>query len=215
MENPNPPKPLKRQRTGGRSATVLRAVADAVLDELVASGVAGFSVPRVASRAGVNSSSIYRRWPTKTELIGYAGAQWAQTVMPPPDLGSLRADLLGMLENGVKFVSDPRGRALIAMNFGDHGPAVDQLAPSAYWQQRLVQYQAMFDRAVQRGELPPDTHTEAILELAIGPLYARTFISRRPVTPAFLAHVVDAALAGRLCAHPPSSNQASARVTPG
>ena len=61
-----------RRRTGGRSARVLDAVADAVLKELAESGIENFSIPAVAARAGVSSSSIYRRWPSKAALIAFS-----------------------------------------------------------------------------------------------------------------------------------------------
>ncbi|WP_462390938.1 TetR/AcrR family transcriptional regulator [Acidovorax sp. Q11] len=186
--------PAPRRRVGGRSALVMQAVADAVMAELVEGGVENFSVPRVAARAGVNSSSIYRRWATKGALIAFAGGRWAEALMPTPDLGSLRSDLVQILENGQRFVNDPRGRALVALNFGEGDSATDAGSQGAYWQQRLQQHQAIFDRAIARGELAAHADVEEILERTIGPLYARTFISRRPLDRDFFERVVDAAL---------------------
>lgn len=183
-----------RRRVGGRSAVVMQAVADAVMAELVEGGAENFSMPRVAARAGVNSSSIYRRWATKGALVAFAAGRWAESHMPTPDLGSLRADLVAILENGQRFVTDPRGRALVALNFGDRAPSTDSPSQGSYWQQRLQQHQLVFDRAIARGELAPDVDTQEILERMIGPLYARAFISRRPLSRDFFERVVDAAL---------------------
>lgn len=183
-----------RRRTGGRSAKVLSSVADAVMAELVESGVEEFSIPRVAARAELHTSSIYRRWPNKWELISFAGASLAESMNAIPDCGSLRSDLLRMLEDGAKFVRDPRIRILIALGFSNRNSEEDQRARTSYWQQRLLSHQAIFDRALARGEIAPDADTEEILERTIGALYARAFISRRPITRDFLQRTVNGVL---------------------
>ena len=61
-----------RRRTGGRSARVLEAVAHAALEELSESGIENFSIQSVAARAGVSSSSLYRRWSNRAALIAFA-----------------------------------------------------------------------------------------------------------------------------------------------
>ncbi|MBC5768220.1 TetR/AcrR family transcriptional regulator [Ramlibacter albus] len=191
-----------RRRMGGRSARVLDAVANAVLEELGESGIEEFSIPRVAARAGVSSSSVYRRWPNKATLIAFAGDRMARETIPFPDLGSLRQDLLRVLQEVVETFRDPKSRALIAMAFsGSDSPDV-QRAQTTYWQMRVQEQQPMFDRAIARGEISPDTDTGAIIERAAGPLYFRFFISRLAITQAFLEQLVDAALAPVLAQKP-------------
>lgn len=180
---------------GGRSARVLDAVANAVLEELAESGMEDFSIPKVAARAGVSSSSVYRRWPNKATLIAFAGDRMARKTIPFPDRGSLREDLLQVLLEVVETFHDPKSRALIAMAFsGSDSPEV-QRAQTTYWKMRVEEQQPMFDRAIARGEITPDTDTGEIIERLAGPLYFRFFISRRPVTRQFLEHLADAALA--------------------
>src|SRR3954463_758778 len=98
-----------KRRTGGRSAVVLQSVAQAVMAELAEAGIENFSVPKVAARAGVSSSSIYRRWPNKADLIVFAGSHHSEVVLPMPNLGSLRADLLRLVRDVAKFVKNPQG----------------------------------------------------------------------------------------------------------
>jgi DNA-binding transcriptional regulator YbjK len=56
-------------RTGGRSARVREAILAATFRELIDSGYAAMSVEAVAARAGVNKTTIYRRWPTLDDLV--------------------------------------------------------------------------------------------------------------------------------------------------
>lgn len=195
-ENPQPEGGANepRRRTGGRSARVLDAVAQAVLDELKESGIEDFSIPQVAARAGVSNSSLYRRWPNKAALISFAGSRNSQATIPFPDCGSLRKDLTQAITEVLQTFSDPSMRAVIAMAFGiSDAPELKQ-ALDTFWQLRVEQQKEMFDRAIARGEIPADTDTNAIVERAVGPLYFRYFVTRRPITKKFLQELVDAAL---------------------
>lgn len=59
---------------------------------------------------------------------------------------------------------------------------------------RVEQQKALFDRAIACGEIAADTDTNAIVERAVGPLYFRYFVTRRPITKRFLQELVGAAL---------------------
>ena len=47
---------------GGRSDEVVRKVFDAATVELATSGYSGFRMEEVTARAGVNKTTVYRRW---------------------------------------------------------------------------------------------------------------------------------------------------------
>jgi AcrR family transcriptional regulator len=186
-----------RRRTGGRSARVLDAVARAVLEDLDESGIEDFSIPQVAARAGVSNSSLYRRWPNKAALIAFAGSRNSQATIPFPDCGSLRKDLAQALAEVHATFSDPSMRAVIAMAFSaSDAPELKQTLDT-FWQLRVEQQREMFNRAVERGEIAADADTSEIIERAVGPLYFRYFVTRRPITKKFIQKLVDAALPPR------------------
>ena len=60
----------------------------------------------------------------------------------------------------------------------------------------------MFNRAIARGEITADVDMSEIIERAVGPLYFRHFVTRRPITKKFIQKLVDAAL-------PPTSAMSS------
>src|SRR5579863_7338677 len=82
------------RRPGGRSARVRARVLEATLDELVESGYAGMTVQGVAARAGVNKTSLYRRWGSKGGLLADALLSSSSDLTDPADTGNLRQDLL-------------------------------------------------------------------------------------------------------------------------
>jgi hypothetical protein len=50
------------------------------------------------------------------------------------------------------------------------------------------------ERAVERGELPPDTDVDLLIDLVSGPIFYRTLVARRPVEPEEVERLIDAAL---------------------
>lgn len=183
-----------RRRTGGRSARVLDSVANAALLELSESGVENFSLPSVAARAGVSSSSLYRRWSNKAALIAFACGRHTQKTVPFPDCGALRDDLIRVLEEVSELIKDPKSRGMFAMAFSIRDSPEAQRTLITFWKLRVEQQQAMFDRAVARGEIDKAIDTGEIIERVVGPLYFRYFVSRRPVTSRFLQDLVDSVL---------------------
>ena len=72
-------------RTGGRSARVVKEVLAAALTTFAEQGYARLSIESVALRAGVNKTTVYRRWPTKAELLGAAFLTLRDDEPEPPD----------------------------------------------------------------------------------------------------------------------------------
>src|SRR6476620_6709836 len=88
-----PKSPLvRRPRTGGRSARVVSTVLRTTLEVLGHQGYAGLRVDEIAERAGVNKTTIYRRWPTRAHLVIAALTNLAT---PPVavETGHLESDL--------------------------------------------------------------------------------------------------------------------------
>ncbi|HEY1737864.1 MAG TPA: helix-turn-helix domain-containing protein, partial [Acidimicrobiia bacterium] len=52
-----------------RSAECDRAILEAALAEYAVRGLEAMSVDAVAARAGVSKATIYRRYPSKVELV--------------------------------------------------------------------------------------------------------------------------------------------------
>lgn len=186
--------PARKARLGGRSARVLEQVAEAAIAELCEAGIVGFSMPRVAQRAGVNTATIYRRWPNAAALIAYAAASLARQEMPAPDTGSLEGDLRARLKNLRAFLDDPRSAVLVSIAFASGDDPELVRMKREYWSGRAADRAAMFRRACLRGELDPGADFEAMMELAIGPLYVRRFISMQAIDDAFIERIVASAL---------------------
>src|SRR5438094_8033869 len=82
-----------KRRPGGRRARIRQAVLDAAFAELGEKGYGGLSIEAVAQRSGVAKTTVYRRWPTRNELVADALDSRSDRYEPVPDTGSLRGDL--------------------------------------------------------------------------------------------------------------------------
>ena len=56
------------------------------------------TVDAVAARARASKATVYRRWPSKAELVLAAFIEGVRQVAVPPETGTLRGDLLHMGE---------------------------------------------------------------------------------------------------------------------
>src|SRR5256885_5219091 len=105
----------KGVRTGGRSGRVREAILAAVIDELTRAGYAALTVETVAARAGVNRTTIYRRWPTLDDLLVDALTTWSLEALPVPDTGSIETDLLTLGRELADVLNGGIGRQVAAM----------------------------------------------------------------------------------------------------
>jgi AcrR family transcriptional regulator len=77
-----------------RGAVLERAILDAALEQLSTVGWNGLTMEGVAARAQTGKAAVYRRWPSKEDLVADALKAGLPSLTEAPDLGSVRDDLL-------------------------------------------------------------------------------------------------------------------------
>jgi hypothetical protein len=65
-----------------------------------------------------------------------------------------------------------------------------------FWRERLDVGTAVLSRGIGRGELPPDTDADLLLEAFLAPIYLRVLLSRQFVTAEFLGELIELLLDG-------------------
>ncbi|WLP92341.1 TetR/AcrR family transcriptional regulator [Gordonia sp. NB41Y] len=154
------------RRPGGRSARVQQAVYSAV-GELVGRGHRDtMTIPQVAEIAGVNPTSIYRRWGSITALLEEVAVAVLTRGEDIPDTGTLRGDLDAWATIIGADITRPRRRAYLRALVNSRDEPVE-LCPC--WEIRRAQAETMVERARVRGEAAPTV--TAILCHIIAPLY--------------------------------------------
>jgi AcrR family transcriptional regulator len=171
-------------RPGGRSARVRDAVHDAVV-ELLAAGEVDATVPKIAERAGVNPTSVYRRWGTRDNLLLDAAVTRLRETSPIPDTGSLPGDLTGWADGVERAMRDRHGQILLRALVATMAP---ERQPVEYLQARGDDLQRTLDAAAARGEAVPAV--QDLLDHVLAPLYLRVLF-RLPVEPGVGAQLVE------------------------
>lgn len=153
-------------RPGGRASRVTAAIYTSV-GELMGKGAGKISFPVIAERAGVNPTTLYRRWgDVNTLLEEVAVAALTREGDSLPDTGSLAEDLTAWANVIAADITRPdRTRYLRAMV----SARTDVVAACPVMETRHEQATEMVRRARERGEAAPTV--EQILDHVIAPLY--------------------------------------------
>src|SRR5579863_6242833 len=143
----------------------------AVVGELIDNGYAGTTVERVAARAGIAKTTIYRRWGGLNGLLADLMSGYAAQQIPPPDRGDLGADLRALAGDVVASLQDPAIRAaftsIVAAAVQD--PAARGVL-SRFVAARTALMTVVVDRAVQRGEVPAGTDAAGVIQIVTAEL---------------------------------------------
>jgi AcrR family transcriptional regulator len=155
----------KRQRPGGRAARVRHAVLTAARD-LYVSGETLPTLTDIAAKAGVQRTTLYRRWGNSEAVLLEAVGESIQKAIPLPNTGSLRKDLMKFARAAHEYHRSEGGRSFVAMALG----APDQVKQK-YWHDRYAALQQIFENAVRRKEIAPQADWSFYLDLFIAPWY--------------------------------------------
>jgi AcrR family transcriptional regulator len=173
-------------RPGGRSARVQEAVHAAVRDLEAEAGRAALTVPRIAARAGVTPSTIYRRWGDLHELLSDVAVERLRPEAPPEDRATLAADLEAWAEQFLDEMSSPPGRAYIRDALLGDSDGSNAGRCSAY---AAGQIEVILARAAARGEDAPEVET--VLDRVVAPMMYRILFRPDQLDPAYARHLVS------------------------
>lgn len=196
----------RRDAGRARGAPIVEAVLARTLEELATTGLDGLSVERIARRAEVNKTSIYRRWPTREALVAAALEGVRDSVASQaPDTGSLRGDLVALMGPVVDFLGQPTGRALVRAAFSESAEsAVAALAARHLSEQATGPVGDLVARAQARGEWREGVRGDQVLFMLVGAILHRAMLEHAPLTRPWLGSLVDLVLFGVVPREPAS-----------
>ncbi len=176
-----------RRRGRPRSSETEQAILQATRELLVEGGVQGLTVEKVAARAGVAKTTIYRRWRDKDELALAVVLDMVEQVVQLPELGDTRAELLAFVNAAVEVLgSTLMGRVMQGLV---SDLATDPELAHAFRERvvsvRDAEVERLVERGIARGDLRPDTDPVIAHELLIGPVYYRLLLTGQPLDRAF------------------------------
>ncbi len=193
---PGHPGPAAKGPGRPRSERAHKAILQATIELLLEQGFAEMSVEGVASRAGVGKATIYRRWPSKADLVAEAVGRLSHKTLDPVDTGSVRGDLMALAEQTfhTQEASEVTQIMLKLMSERARHPELQDA-----FMRRVVQprQQVMADvllRGIARGELRSDVDVGLLIDLLIGVTVYRSMRAAKhlpPVDHEALERVID------------------------
>lgn len=170
-------------------------ILDATLELLAETGYEAATVDSVAARAGAARATVYRRWPTKVDLVLAAVDHLSSSdaaLGDLPDTGNLRDDLMASIR--VENVDAQRFR--INVMSGLQGavrtePRLAALAGAAGAVPWIEAGRTLLQRAVDRGEYPPPKDIDVLARVIPTICIHRVAIEQQPITRLFCLALID------------------------
>jgi AcrR family transcriptional regulator len=127
------------------------------------------SMEAIAEQAGVGKTTIYRRWPSKEDVIKEALTQFREE-QPLPDTGALRGDLLAITQQAQDlFRRYPLMATMTARLIAEikSKPQIYQAFYEKLIAPRREQFHVLVERAKSRGEIRPELDANFIVSLIL------------------------------------------------
>jgi AcrR family transcriptional regulator len=198
-------------RVRGRAADVVARVMSATVHELGRVGYGALRIEDVATQSGVNKTTVYRRWPTKAELVADAIARYAADGLGRRgdstfDTGTVRGDLRASLLLG--FDPSPAALGMLRVVQTERGvPEIDAITRRV--RDRIQRLRvAIVERAIARGELPKGVDAQLVVDLVSAPVQRALLFNERPKA-SYIDRVIELVLAGAIatCAKRPTARK--------
>jgi AcrR family transcriptional regulator len=169
-----------------------RAILAATFRQLVEVGYGGLSVEAVAAAAGVAKTTIYRRYPTKRDLVIAA----LQVEVPLPEIsttGDLRTSLRDAVHTVVHRMVDSGALRILGSLLVEANREPELLA---MFRERLLEPRRnliadLLQAGIERGELRPDLDPLVVTEMLAGATIAHHAILGQPLSAEWIDALVD------------------------
>lgn len=160
-----------RPRDGEKEAAILATVMDVVSER----GFDALSFAEVARRARCSKATLYRRWATRQEMVvaGIKATTNSGVARSPVDTGSLRGDLLALLERLEASMSIGGRVSLLLLQAGIEDPELCHDIEQAVGPTGARLPENVMVAAIERGDLPESADPFAYEEVAGAALLVR------------------------------------------
>ena len=171
------------------------------LELLQEHGYDRLTLDAVATTAHASKATLYRRWPTKAELVMAAFVEGTRQVAVDPDTGTLRGDLLRLGEQISAHVSTHASTIRAVLVEVSRSAELDAMMQEQFLDQRKALMSHVLARAVDRGEIEASAITEDLWDVLPGYLIYRFVLTGRAPSSRTVQDLVDNVLIPSLTRH--------------
>lgn len=179
-----------RRRGRPRDESISKRALAAVRELLVERGFDGTSIQAVSERSGVHSSAIYRRWPSRIELIEEATFPGFSAPDVEPT-GDLRHDLAKFVRSYLDTLGAPAARAAAAGLIA-HRQSSPEPETSAFYLRVSTRPQLReILRAAPASAVDPAVDPDDVFDMLLGAVLAHGFLPAAARRPEPAARITD------------------------
>lgn len=149
------------------------------------------TVDAVAATARASKATVYRRWPSKAELVLAALIESIRQVAVPPETGTLRGDLLRLGELVSRETLQHASTIRAVLVETSRNPALNDVMQHEFIDQRKALIRHVLQQAVDRGEIDGTAINDELWDLMPGYLIFRSIIQNRPPSAQTVQTLVD------------------------
>jgi AcrR family transcriptional regulator len=161
------------------------------LELLQEHGYDRLALEAVATRAHASKATLYRRWPTKAELVMAAFIEGTRQVAVDPDTGTLRGDLLALGEQILTHVSTHAGTIRAVLVEVSRNAELATVMQEQFLAQKEALVADVLARAVERNEIDASAITEDLWDVLPGYLIFRSVLTGRAASRRTVQDLVD------------------------
>jgi len=174
------------KRPGGRTAAVSNAIRAAVEELVAEKGSERVTIPMVAERAGVNPTTVYRRWPDAATMINDLATY--RHPQPLPNTGDIRSDIVAWASEILNHYRKPINAAILR-----GGAAVAGDDESDCLHGRLDEAAIL----VQRAGDAADVSAQDVIDHVLAPIIYRVIFLPATLTEDYAQRLTDTLFADR------------------
>lgn len=190
------------QATNLSSARSIRCHNDVVAatrELLTEGGLPAATIDAISERSGVSKATIYKHWPSRIAVAAEAFSVALGGAIPTADTGNIVDDMTQQLRNVSAFYSTQEGHVFTQLM----AACVDDKAGAEYFHRffldgRRARVAEIWQRAVDRGEVDPNTDVDVVTDVLFGPMVLRLVSGHAPFEGAQAESFARAVLYGLL-----------------
>jgi AcrR family transcriptional regulator len=168
-----------------------RELLAATLRLLQRDGYDRLSLDAVATEAKASKATMYRRWPSKRDLVLAAFTEGIQVGMVAPNTGSLRGDLLAIGTLLCDQLGEHASTMTAVFSELSRSPALTAILQDEFIHQRRLLITEVLTEAVDRGEIDAEVIRDETWDVMPGYLFFRCLIPGRAPTDKTVVALVD------------------------
>ncbi|KOU44275.1 TetR/AcrR family transcriptional regulator [Streptomyces sp. WM6378] len=177
-----------------RGPVLERAILDAALEQLSTVGWSGLTMEGVAAGAQTGKAAVYRRWPSKAELVADALRSGFPGLDDAPDHGSVREDLYQLCRRVRGTMYSRSGHALRSVLYECDSASADRFHELIL--QRVIEpanklFREVVRRGIERGDVRPDATGELVFDVIPGLMMYRQKVCGSEWSDEDIAAMID------------------------